>query len=193
MSGDSVVLLVLGGLLSGGIGLKLLERFFATKDGTEKETAAIKAIQVSEHEAMRQELQQMIDKMEAKMEKIQDDESIWRTKYWEAQGARAAQESELVTFRSRNGELIQQNQALIAEVETYKIKEGRREEDRRSAFQTATEDALTRIESAGDKAVVAAQKVATELHESQGRADDIKDGAPGEAADEASRSGKEGR
>lgn len=190
--GSSVVLLVLGGLLSGGIGLKLLERFFTSKDGTQKETAAIKAIQVSEHEAMRQELQQMIDKMEAKMEKIQDDESIWRTKYWEAQGARAAQESELVTFRSRNGELIQQNQALIAEVETYKIKEGRREADRRSAFQTATEDALTRIEDAGDKAVVAAQKVATELASSQGRADDIKDGVPGEASDAASKSGDRG-
>lgn len=59
-----------------------------------------------------------------------------------------------------------------------------------SAFHTAVKDALERIEDAGREAATATRKVAQELAQSQGRADAI-EGAPGEAADAASKSEKE--
>lgn len=57
-------------------------------------------------------------------------------------------------------------------------------------YNKATSESLARIEQAGAKAVVAAERVAEELAESQGRADEIH-GVPGESADAASRSRKE--
>ena len=72
--------------------------------------------------------------------------------------------------------------------------------DRRSAlrrrkrgdhtFEELTTETLERIERAGEMAAGAARQVASELQNSQGRADAI-DGVPGESADAASRSGKE--
>jgi hypothetical protein len=56
-----------------------------------------------------------------------------------------------------------------------------------TSFDRRTSDSLARIEAAGDKAALAAEKVASELEGSQGRAD-ATSGVPGEAADAASKS-----
>ena len=72
------------------------------------------------------------------------------------------------------------------------LRRRKRGDHKRAAFEELTTDTLERIENAGSLAAEAARTVKTELEGSQGRADAIEaGGAPGTAADAASRSKKE--
>lgn len=187
--GDMVLTVVIAAF-SGGLVVRLLERLWSSKDTTRTQSVELRREQLASDAAIREELREVEQKLRDELRTVEREEATWRTKYWEAMGAKAALESELHTMRPRFIDMIQQNQRLLAENETYKYRLGRRATDRQidaEEFEHSASQTLARIEQAGDKAAAAAEKVATELEGSQERADAIL-GDPGEAADAASKS-----
>lgn len=179
----SVIEVVVGLALaafSGGVIVKLLDRIWTVRDQAKKETVAEKELHINESDRIRDELRKAEADLREELRRVERDEASWRTKYWEAIGSKQTLETELHTMRPRFIDLIQQNQHLIAENETLKLRAGRRLTDQ-------TTDTLYRIEQAGVVAAEKSAQVADELEASQGRADSTA-GEAGEAADAASRS-----
>lgn len=183
MSPSEIVVLVVGSVLTGGVGLRLVERLFSNTDNSKKETAALKRLEVSAEESIREELRKVEADLRATVRQAEQAEAQWRTQYFEAIGFKQASETELAVLKPKLISYIQQNQVLIAENETLKLKAGRRLTDQ-------TTDTLYRIEEMGHLAADKAQHVASELDYSQKRADAVS-GQPGESADAASRSRRE--
>ena len=177
---------MVGGLLlaafSGGVVVRLLDRIWSVKDQAKKETVAEKELHINESDRIRDELRKAEADLREELRRVERDEASWRTKYWEAIGSRQMLETELHTMRPRFIDLIQQNQHLIAENETLKLRAGRRVSDK----QTET---LYRIEQAGQLAADKAQGVADDLANSHARAD-ATEGPHGAAADAASKTDK---
>lgn len=171
--------------LGGGFLSQLVNRRWRRKDNQARESVAEKELEINAAAAIREELRVEVATLRVQLARSEQDEAEYRTKFFEALGAKQTLETALHTMQPRYIDLIQQNQSLIAENETLKIKAGRRISDN----QTET---LYRIEQAGIVAAAESAHVADELSRSQGRADAI-EGVPGEAADAASKSDNEGR
>jgi hypothetical protein len=184
---ESLIGTILAAALGGGLFSRIWDRWWKGRDAAKKETVEEKKLELGEGAQIRQELLNEVRDIRMELRRVQDYEETWRIKYWEAVGVKQTLETELHTIRPRYIELIQQNQHLIAENETLKLRAGRRISDHNTDALYRIEQTGARIEKAGAVAADAAEHVATELRASQGRAD-IVDGHPGEAADAASRS-----
>lgn len=169
--------------LGGGFVGRLFDRWWSRQDRQEKESVAVKELHINEGDRIRDELRRAEAALREELRRVERDEASWRTKYWEAIGAKQMLETELHTMRPRFIDLIQQNQHLIAENETLKLRAGRRISD----AQTET---LYRIEQAGEIAAQKAEVVAEDLADAHARADAV-DGPHGAAADAASRTQSE--
>lgn len=184
MNSDTLVPIVIAilGVVGGGFGVKWLDRKDKKTENHEENKAELKKIAAESEAQMRAELRGDVERMERKLDQVQSQEETYRIKYWEEVGAKAACQSELAALRPRFIETVQENQVLLAKVSslTAQLEKRRREDDE-------NKETLQSIKEGVDNAAVAAQKVAEELAESQGRADKI-DGEPGAAADAASKS-----
>ena len=74
MSLVQVILTILGALLTGGIGVKFLERFYANTDMRKKQEIGLESLYLEESSRLKHELFKKVDKLEAQIE-------IWRDRY----------------------------------------------------------------------------------------------------------------
>lgn len=116
------VLAIIAAAFSGGFFTKRLDKRSNKDEKDEANRADLRRIQADENEELREWWKGELKELKESLRAATEAENSWRMKFWELLGRQQATEAELAALRPKFIEAVQNAQAYLVELETYRAR-----------------------------------------------------------------------